>query len=185
VKKLTDIAEHAIKCFLLDYCGNFGRGQSAVEAEEVCGETGNVRSSHGSSVDGVSLPVFPGGRDVHACSPDIDNGAKIGEVGLRVIDVRSADGDNLFDAGRRGVARVLIIVSGGYDDGDTTVVKLKMESNVSGVAATFHPLSAYPFDSPVNTDGGFVTQAYGNNRGNAGPRHLIGDPISTCDTVVQ
>jgi len=109
----------------------------------------------------------------------------IGEVGPRVIDIRSADGDRLLRAGRRVPLRIQVFVSSGCDDGDTTVVKLKMESHVSDVAATFHPPSAYPFNRSVNTEGKVVTQARSNNRGNAGPLCLLGDPISALDTVVQ
>ena len=142
VKKLTDTAENTIKCFFPDSHGDLAWGQSGVEAEEVCGEAGDVRSSHGSSAQDFGLPVFPGGSDVHAGSPDINGGTIIGEVGLRVIDIRSGDGDRLLSAGRRLAARILIIVSSGDDDGDATVVKLKMESHVSDVAATFYPPSA-------------------------------------------
>jgi len=128
MKELTDTAENTIKCFSLNSRGDLGWGQSAVEAEQVCGKTGNVWSSHGSSVDGVDPPVFPGGSDVQAGCPDIDGGTIIGEVGLRVVDIRSSDGDRLLSAGRRLVVCVPVSVSGRHDDGDTTVVKLKVES---------------------------------------------------------
>ena len=126
-KQLTDTTENAIECFFIDNRGDFGWGQSAVKAEEVCGETGNVRAGHGSSVVGIGLPVIPGGSDVQAGRPDINGSTIIGELGLRVIDSRSSDGDRLLNPGRRVVARVLVKVSSGYDDGDTAVVKLKME----------------------------------------------------------
>jgi len=99
-----------------------------------------MRSSHRSSVDGVSLPVIPGGSDVQAGSPDVNRGTVIGEAGLRIINGRGGNGDRLLDAGRRVVACVLVIVSGGYDDGDTAVIKLGAESPVSGDTVTFiHP----------------------------------------------
>jgi len=41
---------------------------------------------------------------------------------------------------------------GGCDDGDTMVVRLKMESNVRGAAATFHPPSTYRFNGLVATE---------------------------------
>ena len=185
MEKLTDTTENTVERFLIDYRGDFGWGQSAVEAKEVCGETSNVRSSHGSSAVIECLPAGPGGNDVLAGSPNINDGTIIGEVGLRVIDIRSGDGDRLLNASRRVLACVLIIVSGGYDDGDTTVIKLKMESNVSGIAATPHPPSAYPFNGVVNTDMRFVFQAYGNNRGSAGPHYLFSDPINAGDTAVR
>jgi len=184
-KQLTDTVQNIIKCSFIDDRSDLGWSQRAVDAEEVCGETGNVRSSHGSSVDGVGLPVVPGGSDLHSGSPDINGGTIIGEVGLRVIDIRSGDGDRLFSAGGRDVSRVLIFVSGGNDNGDTTVVKLKMESHVSDVSANFHPPSTYPFNGSVNTDSRFVTQARRNDGGFASPQCMLGDPISAGDTVVQ
>ena len=124
MKKLTDTTENTIKRFFLDNRGDFGWGQSAVEAEEVCGETGNVRAGHGSSAVDVGLPARESGSDVHAGGPDINDGSIIGEVGFRVIDIRCRDGDRLLNAGRRVLARVLVIVPGGYDDSGTVVVKL-------------------------------------------------------------
>jgi len=80
-------------------------------------------------------------------SPDINGGTMIGELGLCIIESRSGDGDRLLTAGGRVVARILVIVSGGYNDGDTGVVKLMVKSLVSGVAATFrsehNPLTAF------------------------------------------
>ena len=183
-KKLTDTAENITQCLFINNLGNSGWGQRAVEAEEICGETSNVRSSHGSSVNGFSLPVIPGGSDVQAGSPDVDGGTPIREVGLCVIDSRSGDGDRLLNTGRRVVARVLVVVSGGHDDSDTAVVKLKMESSVSGVAVTFHPSSAYPFDSPVQSGRSIDPQAHRSNRGIAGPPCFFGDPVDAGDPVV-
>jgi hypothetical protein len=40
----------------LDAAGKDGRGLLALEAKEVCGETSNVRGSHGGTRDGV-LPL--------------------------------------------------------------------------------------------------------------------------------
>ena len=185
MKKLTDTAENTVKRFFIDNPGDFGWGQSVVEAEEVCGETGNVRAGHGSSVNGVSLPARPGGSDVHAGGPDINDGSIIGEDSLRVIDIRCRDGDRLLNAGRRAVGRVLVFVSGGYDDGDTFIVKLKIESHVSGISAMFHPPSAYPFNGPVNNWSRFATYAYRSNRWIAGPYCLTSDPINASGTVVR
>jgi len=61
-------------------------GRGAVEAEEVCSETDNVRSSYESSVDGVSLPVIPSGNNAHPGSPDINGGTIIGEVDLPIAE---------------------------------------------------------------------------------------------------
>ena len=45
----------------------------------------------------------------------------------------------------------LAIISGGFDDGNTYVVKLRVGSPVSCVAVTFDPDGAYPFNSLVHT----------------------------------
>jgi len=185
VKRLTDTAQNTIKCFLVDHRGDLGWGQRGLKAEEVCGETGNVRSSHGCSVGGTGSPIFPGGSDVHAGSPDIDGSTVIGEPGLLVINIRSGNGDRFFSAGGRPVARVPVKVPGGCEDGDTKVVKLKIESRVSDGAAPFHPPSAYLSNGLVNSDTIVVTQARRNNSGSAGPRCLFGNPNSAGDTVVQ
>jgi len=154
-------------------------------AEEVCGETSNVRGSHGCSRDHFGLPIVPGGNDVQAGSPDINGGTEIGEVGLHIGDSSSGDGNRLLNASGRVFARVIVIVSGGYDDGNTAVVKLEMESLVSGVAVTFHPLHTYRYDSRVHGGRSAATQAHGSNRGFAGPPCFLGDPVNAGDTVIQ
>ena len=184
-KELTDIAESIIKCSILDNLGDFGRGQSAVDTEEARGETGNVRTGHGSPFHGYGPSAREGGNDIDSGSPDINDGTIIGARPLRVIDIRSGDGDRLLKAGRRVVARILVGISCGYDDGDTTVVKLKMESYVSSVLATFHPLSAHIFNGVVDSGIRITNHAYRSNRGIASPRCLIGDPINAGDTVVR
>ena len=45
-KKLTDVAENAFERLFIDDRSDLVWGQGAVDAEEVCGETSNVRSSH-------------------------------------------------------------------------------------------------------------------------------------------
>ena len=184
-KQLTDTTENTVECLFIDNRGDFGWGQSAVEAEEVRSEAGNMRTGHGSSADGVNLPVRPGGSDVLAGGPDINDGTIIGGVGLRVIDIRIGDGDRLFNAGRRAVDRVLVFVSGGYDDGDTTGAKLKMGSHVSGVPVAFDPPSAHIFNGQVNNGMRSASHAYRNNRRIARSRHLIGNPVNASDTVVR
>ena len=186
-KQLTDTTENTIKCFFVDDRGDSGWSQRAVEAEEVCGETGNVRSSHGGSADGVSFLARPGGSDVHAGSPDINAATIIGVAGLRVVDIGIGDGDRLFNTGRRKVARILVFVSGAYDDGDTAVVKLRMETPVNDVVAAFHPPSAYLFHGPVHSDrtAGSANYAHGNNGGITRPPYFSGDPVNPGDTVVR
>ena len=82
------------------------------------------------------------------------------------------------------MARVTVIISGGYYDGNTAVVKLKMKPLVS-VGVGFYPLSAYRYNSPVRGGGSATTQAHGSNRGFAGPPRFLGDPVNTGNTVVQ
>jgi len=83
------------------------------------------------------------------------------------------------------VARVIVTVSGGYDHGDATVVKLKMGSFVSGVAVTFHPLGAYRSNGLVHAVKSTATQAHRRNRGFAGVQCFLGDPEDAGDTVVR
>ena len=85
-----------------------------------------MRSSHGSSRDHIGLSIIPSGNDVQAGSEDINGSAIIGEAGPCITDIRSGDSDRLLSAGRRVVARVIVIVSGGYDDGDAAVIKLEI-----------------------------------------------------------
>ena len=162
-KILTDTSENVLKRLFIDKLGDLGRGQRAVDAEEVRGKTSDVRSSHGSSRDHVGLPIVPSGNDVQARSPDINGCTEIGERGLCILDSRSADGDRLLNASGRVVAGVLVIVSGGYDDCDTAIVKLKMESLVSSVAVTSHSLGAYRYDSLVQGSRSTATQAHRSN----------------------
>ena len=144
-----------------------------------------MRSGHGGSRDGFGLPVIPSGSDVQTGSENINGGAIIGELSPCVLDGRSGNSDRFSNASGRGVLRILVIVSGGYDDGNTTVIKLKTESFVSGVAIVFHPPGAYRFNSPVNTGRSTAPQAHRSNRGYPSPCCLFGDPVHAGDTVVR
>jgi len=132
-KKLTDAGESVLERLRVDKLGDLGRGQSAVEAEEVRGETSNVRSSHGRSRDTLGLPIVPSRNDVQTRSPDINGGTKVGERGLDILDSRSGDGNRLLNTSGRVVACVLVVVPCGYDDSNAAIVKLETESLVSGV----------------------------------------------------
>ena len=125
-KKLTDVAENVLKRPFIDDCGDLGWSQRAVEAEEVCGETSNMRSGHGSSRGQIGLPIIPSGDDLRAGSEDINWGTKIGEDAYFIIVSRRGDSDRLLNASGRAVARVLAVVPCGYDDRDTAVVKLRI-----------------------------------------------------------
>ena len=184
-KQLTDTSENVLKRLFIDNLGYLGWSQSAVDAEEVCGETSNVRSGHGTSREHLGLPIIPSGYDINAGSVDINEGTIIGGGGHCILECRSGDGNRLPNAGRRVVLHVIVIAPCGYDDGDTAVVKLKMESLVSGVAITFHTLSAYRYDSRVQGGRSTPTQAYRGNRGFSCPFCFLGDPVDTGDTVAQ
>ena len=143
-----------------------------------------MRGGHGSSRDHLGPPIVPSGNDVQAGSEDINGGTVIGEEGPLIIDIRSGDGDRLRNAGRGVVARVIVIVSGSYGDGDAAVVKLKVESFVSGVAVTFHPLGAYQYHSPVEGVRRTATQAHRSNRGFPSRPRCFDDPEHAGDTVI-
>ena len=144
-----------------------------------------MRGSHGSSAQCFSLAVIPGGSDVPTSSPDINGGTIIGEAGLRIIDGGGGNGDRLLNASRRAVDRVLVLVSGGYNDGDTAVVKLRIESLVSGVTVTFYPPSAYRSNSLVHNCRPIASEAHRSNRGTACPPCFSSDPVNAGDTVVR
>jgi len=143
-----------------------------------------VRGSHGSSRDHIGPPIVPSGNDVQTGSPDINGSTVIGEVGLYVGDGRSGDGKRLPNAGGREFARVSVAVSGCYGNGNTAVVKLKVESVVSGVAPTLHPLGTYRHNSAVEGVRDTATQTHGSNRGFAGPPCFLGDPVNPSNAIV-
>ena len=183
-KELTDTGDSIRKCLVTNHLGDFGWGQGTVDAEEVSGESSNMRSSHGSSLAEFSLPVIPGGKNVNAGGPDIDGGTIIGEVGLCVIESGSGDGDRFLNTSRRVPARILGVVPRAYDDGNTVVIKLKMEAHVSGVARRIPSTSTHPFDSPICSGRNGAAYAYRSDRGTADPRYFFRDPINAGDTVV-
>jgi len=162
--KLTDTTENILKRSFVNNLGDLSWGQRAVDTEEVCDETSNVRSSHGCSRNGFGPPIIPSGSDVQAGSEDIDGGTIIGELGPCILDSRSGDGNRFPNTSGGGIFCVPIIVSSGYNDGNTAVGKLKTESFVSGAAIASHPLGAYRFNSPVNTDRSTAAQAHRSNR---------------------
>jgi len=107
----------------------------------------------------LGFPINPSRDYVLPSSPDINAFAIIGEVGLCILESRTGNGDRLLSTGRRVVDRVLVFVSGRRNDGDAAGAKLKAESLVSGVAVTFHLLSAYRVDGLVHGVGGIAGQA--------------------------
>ena len=142
-----------------------------------------MRSSHGSSREDSGPPIIPSGNDVQAGGEDFNGKSIIGEACPCITDIRSGDGECKLGAGRRVLARIIVIVSGGYDDGDAAVVKLKMESLVSGVAVAFHPLGTYRFNGLVHAVKKTTSQAHRSNRGSARVQCFPGDPEYAGDTV--
>jgi len=130
-KVLTDTTEKTILRFVADKLGDLAWRQSGIGAKEVRGETSDVGGGHGGSRDGFGLSIVPSGSDIQAGSPDMDGGTPIGEIGLAIVESSSGDGDCFSNAGGGVVARVFVVVSGGNDDGNTAIVELKMESDVS------------------------------------------------------
>ena len=144
-----------------------------------------MRSSHGSSRDHFSPPIVPSGNDVQAGSEDIDWGTIIREEGPLIIDIRSSDSDRLLNAGGRVVARVIVVVSGGYGYGDAALVKLRVETFVSGVAVKFYQLGAYRYNSLVEGIRRAATQAHRGNRRSSGRPCCFDDPEHAGDTVIR
>jgi hypothetical protein len=97
-----------------------------------------VRSRHGSSRNSVGPPIVPSGDDVLPRGENINRGTEVGEGGHRVLEIRGADSDGFLGTGGGGIARVLGVVSGSHDNGDTGIKKLKVKSFVSGAAVVYH-----------------------------------------------
>ena len=121
---------------------------------------------------------------MQAGSEDVDGDTEIGKAGLRIIEGRSSDSDRFLDAGRGGVARVLIVVSGGDDDSNTALEKLKIESLINKAAVTFRQLGTYCFNSHVYGVRSIATQTYRSNGGFTGPRRFFSNPVDAGDPVV-
>ena len=76
-EKLTDVAKNVLKRLFVDNGGDLGWGQRAVETKEVCGETSNVRSSHGSSRDHVGPPIIPSGMTFKPAAKTLTGAPKL------------------------------------------------------------------------------------------------------------
>jgi len=126
-KKLTETIKNIFKCPFIDNLGDFSWAQRAVDAEEACDVTSNVRSSLGSSRYRVGPPIFPSGSDVLAGSKDINAGAKVGVLGHCIIESGISYSDHFRKAAGGVFFRVLGMVSGSCDDGNTGPEKLKTE----------------------------------------------------------
>ena len=100
-----------------------GRVLGGLEGEKVGKETSNVRRGHRGTGDGVNgvLAADPGGLNVKTRGEDVVALAEVGEVGALVGESAGTDGDGLLSSGRRVVARVGVIVTGGNGEVDTGV----------------------------------------------------------------
>jgi len=124
-KKLTYLVESTRKSTTINSRSDISWFQRAIKTKKVGSITGDMGCSHRSSRDGVGLSIVPSGSDVYSRSEDIDGGTEVGEVCDCIIERRSADSDGFFNTGRRGVARVLVLVSGGDNDCNAGRVKLR------------------------------------------------------------
>lgn len=98
-------------------------------AQEVGSEASNVRRGHGRAGQGVALTTGNAGEDIDTGGEDIDDSAKVGEVGNDVLGVRGADGAGAGLGGGGALASVGGLVTGsdgeedsGLDDGGGGVV---------------------------------------------------------------
>lgn len=101
------------------------------------------------------------------------------------MEIRGADSDGFLGTGGGGIARVLGVVSGSYDDGDTGIKKLKTKSLVSGAAVVYYPLSTYRFNGLVDAVRSRATQTERSNSGFARLLCFTCDPVEAGNTVVR
>jgi hypothetical protein len=81
---------------------------------------GRCHRGTGDGVDGV-LAADPGGLDVKTRGEDVVALAVVGEVGTLIGESAGTDGDGLLGSGRRVVARVGVVVTGGNGEVDTSI----------------------------------------------------------------
>ena len=79
-----------------------------------------MRSSHGSTGDGVSATVVPGGENGDTRSKDVNDGTVVGERSEAVRAVGGTDGVDCRLGCRRGVASISTIVTGSDGHEDTS-----------------------------------------------------------------
>lgn len=115
--------EVGLKLLRADISDSEGRVLGRLEGEHVGKEASNVGRSHrgtGDGVDGV-LAADPGGLDVETRGEDVVALAVVGEVGTLISESAGTDGDGLLGSGRRVVARVGVVVTGGHGEVDASV----------------------------------------------------------------
>lgn len=123
-RSLTNTRNDVIQRLFLNRCVNLSGVQRAVETEQICDKTRNMRCRHGSSREDANRPIVESRNDIETRSPDVDTGSEVGEICLCVVNCRGRDGDGLRDAGRGGGGDILVIVSCGNNDRDTKIEEL-------------------------------------------------------------
>lgn len=96
------------------------RSDLAFKSKDVGSETSNMRGGHGSTGDGVSTAVEPGGQDRDTWSVDVDDAAVVGERGNTVRAVGSTNGVDSGFGGGRVVASISRIVTSGNSHENTS-----------------------------------------------------------------
>lgn len=103
-----DIADDTGGGELLDTVGDGAGAAETLKSLQVDGQTNNVRSSHGGTIDGVGgrVGADPGRLDVLAGGEDINDRPVVGE---RSTGVAAGAGSDSQSVGGRGRARVASI----------------------------------------------------------------------------
>lgn len=119
----TDGNEVSLQLLGGDVSDSVGRVLGGLKGEVVGQETSNVGRGHGGTRDGVGgvLRADPGGKDVETGGEDVIALSVVGKVGTLVREGGSTDGDSILSSGRRVVARVCIVVTGGNGKVDAGV----------------------------------------------------------------
>jgi hypothetical protein len=119
----TDGDEVGLELLGSDIRNSVGRVLGWLHRQVVGQKTSNVGRSHRGTRDGVGgvLRADPGGQDVETGSEDVIALSEVGEVRTLVVQGGSTDSDGILSSGRRVVARVGIVVTGGNGKVDTGI----------------------------------------------------------------
>jgi hypothetical protein len=96
------------------------RGLLALKREDVSSKTSDVGSSHRGTRDGVGTAVEPSGEDSNTGGVNVDGASVVGKRGDAVRAVCGTDGEGRGLGGRRVVASILGIVTGGNSHENTS-----------------------------------------------------------------
>jgi hypothetical protein len=121
--------------------------------QEAGGQSRDMGSSHGCTRDGVGgcSGSNPGGSDVVSWRENIDNFAVVGKVRTDIILCGRTNGDGFRNGGWGSVLGIDIIVTGGDNEDDWSVVDGIVDGLVKsfGVATTYRGISDQTDDTPV------------------------------------